>query len=679
MRQACRHKGLMAAALVSIALASDASAQWTAFLPRPLENHAFFETYAAYERDRATGSARAITWQDTFLREKLTVESEGYSYNPRFILYRMSVGGAFKQELYENSAYSTRGWSIDEGIEYDARIYVLPEHSYNMQVFASRYEPVYRQQSARSHDSVANDYGVKLRYRRKPWLFDAGFLNTQLESSGTDSDIKLLTLDGEYFKRFVNGNEFSLRTAVRPSWYSDSNGLDGTAQEYLASNFINLKRLRLNSDVTQNSFEQTRKEFSDYETDQFSVRELMSIYLPWNFRTNLTWRLHDDSSVVDDDGPRPKRRFSDKGNNVQLDVVHRLYESLDTRYRFQRDSRDSRGGDSIMMTNGMNMDYTKQIPRGRFLAGVSVARSDIENSGFGDIVNDPYTATAVPGTFTLRQRDVDPTSIIVVLRSPIPPFENISLVEGVHYQVNTLLDPFEVQITNLPAEFVVPGSYDLYVSYSLRSGDYELRIDTAGSTVSLEMFRNLLTPYFRYLAQRSDLLSGSYPGVPIDSDSYTAGLRILYGPLRARGEYQLLDWDLNPYRAWRAELQYVGELTRSINAYATANYLNRHYLGADPPYTSRNFTEQVVTISATVTKQLYWRSLSLSAGGSYSHLTGLTESDAWSANSSIIWRYGKLDVSVGLSAYGSNSTSGVSSSAERDHQLFSITLRRQLL
>lgn len=657
-----------------------AVAEWIDFLPRPLEKHAWLEVDASWERDKSSGTAKGVTWEDTFLREKLLLESSGYSYDPRFLLYRLSVGGAVKQELYESSAYRNRGWQIDEGIEYDARLVFLPEHAYGATASASRYEPVYRQQSSVTRGSVAEDYRVGVRYTKKPWFFDASFLDSKVDSIGTDSDILRVRLDGEYFRRFTGSNEVSVSGSYAPSWYQDSNGLDGDSSNWRLGNTLRSKRARLTSSVTQDIFDQTRDDTDRYDTDQFNGWELLSVDLPWNFRTDVSYRHRDDDSTVDDgSGGDPERRYKNDGDNVQADLIHRLYESLDSRYRFVWDSRDSTGGSTELLSHGLNLDYSKSIPWGRFLAGTSLGRSDMDNSGFGDVVGDSYSSTAVPGTFTLRQTGVDVDSIVVFLRSPLPPFGAVELVEGVHYVVNTAVEPFEVQMIALPDEFAVPGSYEFVLNYSLLSGDYELRTDYGGASVSLDLFDNLVSPYFRYLAQRTDVLRGVYPGYLVDSDNYTAGLRLLYGPWRGRVEYQLLEWYVRPYRAVRTEAQYVGEVTRTLTAYATVAWLNRHYSASQAPYTQAALTEDIWTLSGTLTKEILPRDLTASVGGSWSHLSGLTDSDAWSANSSLTWHIGRLDIGLSVTAFGSNSKADYRSDFERDHEYVAITIRRQLL
>src|SRR5689334_845098 len=93
-------KAWLAAALLASAvpaLQSEAT-DWGMFLPHSLENHAWVETFASWENENVSGTARGTDWNDTFIREKLSVESEGYSYDPRFLRYRLTLAGAAKQE-----------------------------------------------------------------------------------------------------------------------------------------------------------------------------------------------------------------------------------------------------------------------------------------------------------------------------------------------------------------------------------------------------------------------------------------------------------------------------------------------------------------------------------------------------------------------------------------------------
>src|SRR4029450_12450340 len=101
----------------------------------------------------------------------------------------------------------------------------------------------------------------------------------------------------------------------------------------------------------------------------------------------------------------------------------------------------------------------------------------------------------VPGFFTLAQPNVDPQSVVVFLRSPLPPFNVIRLVLGVDYTLTPVANLLEVQIVTLPPQFALPGTYDFTVSYSLTTGTFELQTDDVGYNVSVDLLDAMLTPY----------------------------------------------------------------------------------------------------------------------------------------------------------------------------------------
>ncbi len=655
-----------------------ALADWGDFIPRPLENGAFLDVYGSYERDHLSNGVRR-QWDDTFMREKLTVYSNGYSYHPRFLLYRFSLGGAAKQEDYESSVLTRQGWKSGSAIEYDATLLFLPEHRYNLRLFSRRYEPLFKEQAATQHSSVGESRGASFRYREKPYFLQSGLVDDVVDSSQASSEVTRFNLDGQYFRRFVGGNELSFNAGYEPSWFSNSSGLDGTSTQYVLGNFVNLQLARLTSSLTRNEYDQHGSS-QNFTNDQLALYELLNVYLPWNFRTDASYRYRDNEGKIQQGEPEQTSKRSDTGQDLQVDVIHRLYESLDTTYTFRDDTRTSSGGDTNTRSNSLAVNYTKTIPTGRLLAGASVARGDTENKGQADVVSEPYSAIPVPGSFTLRQQNPDPTTILVFLRSPLPPFETIRLEENTHYQVVSVSpNMFEVRVFALPADFVVPGTFDFLVSYSLASGDFELRTDTAGANVSVQLLDNLLTPYFSYVTVRSEVLSGTFLGIPVDSTTYTTGLQLYYGPFRARGEYQEVEWETSPSQSWRAEVQFVGNLNPTTSAYLTGTYLRKHYSTGTDAFYASPFNEESISGAGTIQKQLLARSLHLSAGGSYTQLMGRSDTTAYSANGALIWTIGKVDLSAGASAYASDTTGGGTISTRRDHQLFYLKLRRRLL
>ena len=667
-------------AFVLGALPPRAGADWREFIPQPYENEGYLDTYTSYERDHFNGGTGAQRWEDTFLRERLTLVSNGYSYDPRFIQYRVSIGGALRQEDYLTSFGNDRGWRSSEGLEYDTRLFFLPEHSYNGMFFASRYEPVFKEQAAAQHSNIAETYGGSVRYRKKPYFLHAGFVDNHVDSGESSSDVQRLTLNGEYFKRFVSGNEVSFTGAFNPSWFSNSEGLSGDSTEYLAGNLVSLQWVRLTSSLSQQSWHQEGNQSDTYDSDQFAWFELLNAYLPWNFRSDLSYRYQDNDNKTRYPLAGLDQDISDITRDLRFNLIHRLYESLDTRYSLLHNDRTSSGGDTTSLTNSLGLDYTKVIPWGRFLAGTSVATTETDNTGQASVVEESYPGTPVPGTFTLRQQNVDPTTIVIYLKSPLPPLELIRLIENVNYTVKPVENTFEIRVFSLPPEFVVPGTYEFLATYSLTGGDFKLRTDSYANYARVELFDQLLTPYFSVVAVRSDVVSGTFPGEPVDSTTYTSGLIVLYGPWRGRGEYQKLDWNVSPYEAWLAELQYVGAVSPTVTVYGTATYLNKHY-GESSETLYGNvaaYTEESVTGSGSIQKRLPVQNMYLSVGGSYTYLDGQVTTNAYAGNAALTWKLGRLDVSLGATAYGSDTSGSTIVSTERDHQFVYLKLRRRL-
>ena len=211
------------------------------------------------------------------------------------------------------------------------------------------------------------------------------------------------------------------------------------------------------------------------------------------------------------------------------------------------------------------------------MAGLNLGTILTDSTGQTDIPSEPHPATPVPGSFLLDQQDVDPATLSVFLRSPLPPFQTIRLTGNVDYTVTPVANRLQVTVVQLPPQFVVPGTYDFVVSYSLTTGTFEQRMNTYALNASVQLLDNMLTPYYSYLAVRTQILSGVFPGVPLDSTTNTVGLSFLDGPWRALGEFQSLAWDVSPYQQWRWEVQYTGSIDPTLRVYATANSLYRYY------------------------------------------------------------------------------------------------------
>src|SRR5262249_53310998 len=138
---------------------SPAAGAWSDAAPRATDNGAYLDLYGALEHDEQSNDFRSFSWTDTFFRERLTVYSNGFVYDPRFLLYQLSLSAALKQENFDASYLSNTGWQHGTGYEYDTRLIFLSEHPYNLELFALRYEPLFKEQAATHRDSLQTSWG----------------------------------------------------------------------------------------------------------------------------------------------------------------------------------------------------------------------------------------------------------------------------------------------------------------------------------------------------------------------------------------------------------------------------------------------------------------------------------------------------------------------------------------
>jgi len=666
--------------LATLGLLAPAARAATArnFLPRALQSGAWVELFGSFEQDNNRYGPRRIEWKDTFFREKVTFFTDGYSYDPRFLQYHLQVGAALKQENYELSSMGPIEWRRGTGLEYQVRLHLLPEHAYSGELFALRYEPLFKQQSATEHSSVATSNGVDLRYRDKPWFFRGRYTDNTVDSDSSSSNVKRLGFDGEYFKRFDNGHQLSFNGSYGPSRFSNSTGVRGDTTESRLSNTVDLGRLRLYSSLARTELTQhDGGTVPTYDSDQFSWYERLTAYLPLSFRADLSYRYLDYDSTFRDAFGRSSK-LSTKGDDADLVLTHRLYESLESTYTYRNSSRTSRGGDSSSFSHGLGFAYTKRIPRGHVQAGLNWGYGENESVGGTDIIEEPHSGLAVPGSFVLERSNASPGSIAIFLRSPLPPYENIQLVEGVHYSVSAFGDSYEIQVFGLPPEFVVPGSYDFFASYGLLSGSFRLRTDNFGYSLSVDLLDNLVTPYLRYARTSSDVVEGFFPGIGLDLTTTVAGVRLVRGPFRGRAEHQDVAWEQNPYTAWLGELQYVGSLTPRTSLYATASYLRRNYPQGKSRALPRALVETTQSANANLQRRFVKHSLFWSFGGGFSRTRGLFETDSYSVNSALSWKVGKLDLSAGATAYDAETRGTPAAGTRRTHYYYYFKLRRNL-
>jgi len=656
-------------------------AAWTDFLPRTFDNGAYLEVHGLFEEEENRYADRTFQWSDTFFKEKLTLFSNGYVYHPRFLLYGAAVTGVISQERYGTSLVPSDEWRPDNGFEYDFSLRFLPEHPYNLSLFARRYEPLFTERFAGRENSISTTHGADFRYRHKPYFVHARYSDDTLTSGELSSSVERLGLDGEYFKLFQDNDYLSVTASYKPSRFDRSSGLTGSNREVSAGNLVSLGRYRLDSNLSSTLYEQEDLRSRRFESEQLIWRERFDVRLPMNFRGELTYRHQKSDSRFPDAAPGQTRALSSLSRDLSALLSHQLFESLTSSYRFTRGEQSSQGGESRSTGHQLGFSYDKTIPHGRLLLGANLGRSDVESSGQSDVVNEPHPGVAVPGAFTLLQENVEPQSLAVFVRSPISPFESIQLQEGLHYLVSNLVNALEVQVLSLPPQFTLPGSYDFVASYSLASGTFGLASRYKTFSGSVALFDDLLTPYVSYASVDSEVKSGFYPGAIPDSTTKTAGLLFRWDGLRARGEYREVEWETSPYSLWLGELQYTGALSRSTRLHGSLSHRRWDFpQGRSGSFGGPQAAEVQTTdmIAADVQQKLFRQRLLLSVGGSYSENHSSFDSRSHSVNASLGWKMGRTDLSAGATIYDTEAEGDGIAISGRTRKLFYLRLRRDL-
>ena len=677
-------KLLTALMIVCVVCPAHVSADWRAFIPRPLENHADLNVFASYESDDNRSNGRGQQWHDTFIKEKLTLYSYGYSYDPRFISYWLTLSGALKQEEYKSSAVPSEGWTFKDSIEYNAVVIVLPEHPYNLRLFAIRTQPLYMEQSATQTDNVETSRGAIFRYRKKPYFLNLKYIETTHDSLQVSTDIKTFNANAMYYKLFSNNNVLTLGGDYNHQKFSSTAQLEGESDLFNVNSYIKFYNASLYSTLTKSTYSQTSATPAFYENDQLNWDERLTADLPLNFKTILYYSYSKNTAETRTTETSRDISLSDTRNQFEFHLIHNVYESLTNEYVFRRNSVDSLTGSTVDITNSLTMNYDKKIPWGMLMAGLSLSRSETDSTGLTTVVNESHPSVPVPGFFLINVQTIVPATLSVFVRSALPPFDLILLEQNIHYTVTPLGTGLQVNVISLPPQFAVPGTYDFLVSYDLAAGDFKLRIDTFGFNLSLNLFNNMLIPYYSYLATRAEVLSGFFPGIAPDSNLNTLGVTFQKGSYRLLAEYQRFDSNINPYRQWRGEASYTSSISERTNVYASVLYTNTEYIGGTSFQPGPGYTNQYLTFSGNIQHQLKGRVLYLTAGGSYSIQRGTTDGESYSVNASLNWNVGKFTMSFGASVAGSTAEPGdpvftaSTIKTERFHQYYYANITRQL-
>lgn len=669
----------LAGGILALLLPSAAAAQWRLFLPRFVDVGATLELFGARESDEQSSDRFGTQgWQDDFLREKLTLSTEGYVYHPKFLSFRLALAGALKQETYDATWIPQRVRSEGDAYEYDARLYVLPGHVTHGELFARRYEPVYRQENSLAHSALDRSWGGEVEYERANRELRARYTDTRTDYEASWNEVQALGVTAGLVHAVGEQGRMTWRAEASPSRFSTSAGGDGESSRYGLGNLFAREPFRLDSSLSLFTARQHGADLATRDSSQLLLIEQGSWRLPHHFRADAN--LRSDRSRTDTARrDAAALRLESNGTDADFTLEHHLFESLTSRYRYAWSRRESDTGTSEGSGHSLGFEYSKRIPHGRLGAGLGVARNDTSSRGAAATIDEGHPGVAVPGAFELAiRRNVDPATIAVWVVSPVAPFALLPLDEGLHYTVNPVGEAWEVRVLTLPAPLAVPGTFEFRVSYAL-AGSFEARTDTLTHNATVELLERRLNPYYRFVRTTTDTLAGDFVGAGPEAKTLAAGVTSYLGRFRAQLEYQRFEAEIAPHESWRGDLGWYGA-AGPFTFSTSASWLTRDFTDdAGALFASEDIGSGSFSLQYRPVRHFLW-----SLGGSWSDTrrtsaaAGDSDATAWTATSGLMWKVGLLEVNGGATLYRSSTRGGVLLATERSHEYYFLSLRRTL-
>ncbi len=645
------------------------------FFPRLYDSEGEIEINFLYDKEQNKTDGSGLERRDIFLKEKLTLYLRGYIYHPRFITIYLKTSGGLKHEDFRTDRARSSWWTASS-FEYEWRNFILPEHPYNLEIFLIRKEPLSRQGLLRISPAVSTIDGARFKYEKKPIFLNMLYSEITTRHEDIRYDTRLFNSSLRYFKDFRGGRNFSLGGS-----YFKSDSLQiGSRDQYQVQNGLGLNFLNLYSSA---SFDKSgHEDYGRQDIDSFNWTERLSIRLPLNFSSGLSYMYTKNKIASSDNNSR-----TSEINNGAFSLNHQLFSSLSSTYRFNylstSSNEDKPFKDSKMevktYSHFLSSNYTKSIRIGRLNAGFNWSSSISDRKGRLSVIKEAHSAQ--PGIigndeFDLNERDAIPESIDIYVENP----DNrilYRLIRDVHFLIIPIGDIVRIRIIDLPsgAWSSDPNiiTYNFFVSYESEDIGAKLKTEGFGYYLRLDLYDNLFSPYYTHQQFRTSLVSGRYEGRLPDTDIDIVGFQITKRPYFFTAQFQKVSSNLNPSDNIRAEGKYVTDIGSTANITSKLFYSKTWYFkGYMLP---EEFTEIVKGFGVDLRKRFGGNLLFL-GGLKYSRRDSRSDSDAFSINSSVIFRAGRFEMAGGVNIQWYK-TESLSRDTRRFSELLYVNLKRR--
>jgi hypothetical protein len=646
------------------------------FIPRIYNTEGDLEIEASHENKENVVAGNGTRTSDTFLSEKIVLTVNGFVYHPRFLLFLGKLGTGLSQEKYSQSSavFNQDSSNNDDVWEYEFRALLLPEHPYNLELYALRYNPFIIGRAYPELSSVTQSEGALFTYKQRPFKFKMNYNISNTESTKSDSDSTNYGAFANYFTENISLAGSILRSVSKTSIGSAET--EYKLLNYTIDNQIRLfkRTVYLTSNAGQVLSDQ-QAVATDTEGNRITWSEQLNMYLPWNFNSIITYGYFRDVQRSQEADTGVKSKTEAMTNTAGVNVTHQLYDSLRTAYNFNYNASLTSTGDAYTTINSINAAYTKKIPWGKLLAGLLLSESDLDRRGNPTATGENYQAE-IFGEFSLEESNIDLQTIKVYVKDPV--LGPIQLTNNVHYSIFPVGNTFKIFIIDIPAVAKDPNPnfvYTFKVTYLFALGTFDIRKSGFGYNLKLELFDKLVNPYYAYYHENQELLSGTLTSGTDEITSHTVGLVLEKRPYSLLMEYQDYDSRLNPSRRYRAETDYRQNFDTTTYFDARVYYTRVKNLPSF--FNPENTTETSTGIDLKINKRYPRQHLTLAALGSYSNRKLIFETNRYALGATLTWSVAKVDLSLGANLYRTESQIDTGDS-QTTNQSYYFSLKRKL-
>ncbi len=489
------------------------------FRPKVADYYGYAEIKVDYRNKKIETANTSQTTSKTDAREVLTLGAIGYFYHPKLVTFRIEGTGGAQQSTIDSQNEKTSDDSFVEAYDIIARI--LPTHPYNLSLYTRQILPDLSSGFITSIDRRQYESGALFNYETRPWTSQLSYERTDIRGGNNN---------------YATNTYRALLGYFHKSFFIDSgyNFSDTTTNE---DEKIYRNQFFINNHIKKEKFKHRFRFIIDDEEQDFTertrwtVREIISFELPKNIESDIS--LIKNSFTTDTTNPTGLSATNNSSDNelYSLDLKHRLYKSLYSRFHTSYHNNDSSSSENKVLKYRISTDYTKKIPDGLLEMGLLARQDDRDNQvkttqlpGETDLPFNSVTGTIIP----LDVNNVDPDTINIEVIDIITN-NTFPLTEGLDYDIVRRNDPVSFRVARDISLFLPFADDDARyrVSFFLLPGNYKLQANTYEYTLDLTLFNGFLNTSYLFRTTRQKLKEGVYtrgtlpPKVTLDSFAIT--------------------------------------------------------------------------------------------------------------------------------------------------------------